>query len=156
MLPGRTAVNLSAATTLKLAEIDNIVAIKGSKWGLDKLHIFVGRPEGFDVYSGDDSLTLPVLSVGGKGVVSVASHLVGPEIKGMINSYFEGKTEEALKKHQYLMPLFKAMFAITNPIPVKTALNMAGVAAGGTRLPLSAMPQKMAAELHLLRSYGIV
>jgi len=157
-VPGRTAVNLSAATTLKLAEIDNIVAIKEASGDLEQItYICKEAPEGFDVYSGDDSLTLPVLSVGGKGVVSVASHLVGPEIKGMINSYFEGKTEEALKKHQYLMPLFKAMFAITNPIPVKTALNMAGVAAGGTRLPLSAMPQKMAAELQdLLRSYGIV
>lgn len=157
-VPGRTAVNLSAATTLKLAEIDNIVAVKEASGNLEQItYICKGAPDGFDVYSGDDSLTLPVLSVGGKGVVSVASHLVGLEIKAMINSFFEGKVEEAAKKHQFLMPLFKALFAITNPIPVKAALNMAGIDAGRTRLPLSGMPENMAADLFdLLKNYGIV
>ncbi len=157
-VPGRTAVNLSAATTLKLAEIDNIVAVKEASGNLEQVtYICKGAPEGFDVYSGDDSLTLPVLSVGGKGVVSVASHLVGLEMKAMINSFFEGKIEAAVKKHQHLMPLFKALFVITNPIPVKAALNIAGIDVGRTRLPLSDMPESMAAELlDLLKSYGIV
>lgn len=157
-VPGRTAVNLSAATTLKLAEIDNIVAVKEASGNLEQItYICKGAPDGFDVYSGDDSLTLPVLSIGGKGVVSVASHLVGLEIKAMIDSFFEGKVEEAAKKHQFLMPLFKALFAITNPIPVKAALNMAGIDAGRTRLPLSGMPENMAADLYdLLKNYGIV
>lgn len=157
-VPGRTSINLSAATTLKLAEIDNIVAIKEASGDLEQVtYICKGAPEGFEVYSGDDSMTLPVLSIGGKGVVSVASHLVGPEIKEMINSFFEGKVKKAIKKHQYLIPLFKALFIISNPIPIKAALNMAGIAAGRTRLPLNAMPENMAAELQaLLKSYGII
>ncbi|NLL22092.1 MAG: 4-hydroxy-tetrahydrodipicolinate synthase [Firmicutes bacterium] len=157
-VPGRTAVNLSAATTLKLAEIDNIVAVKEASGNLEQItYICREAPEGFDVYSGDDSLTLPVLSVGGKGVVSVASHLVGLEMKAMIDAFFEGKIEEAVKKHQFLMPLFKALFVMANPIPVKAALNMAGIDAGRTRLPLSDMPEEMAADLlDLLKNYGIV
>ncbi len=157
-VPGRTAVNLSAETTLKLARIDNIVAVKEASGNLEQItYICQGAPEGFDVYSGDDSLTLPVLSVGGRGVVSVASHLVGLEMKAMLNSFFAGKAEEAAKKHQYLMPLFKALFVVSNPIPVKAALNMAGIDVGRTRLPLNDMPGQMAADLRgLLKKYGIV
>jgi 4-hydroxy-tetrahydrodipicolinate synthase len=150
-VPGRTAVNLSAETTLKLAEIENIVAIKEASGNLEQItYICRGAPEGFDVYSGDDSMTLPVLSVGGKGVVSVASHLVGLEMKEMINAYLEGNIVAAGKIHQKLMPLFKALFVTSNPIPLKAALNMLGIEVGKPRLPLVSLPDNTADDLKVM------
>lgn len=136
-VPGRTSVNILPETVAKLAEIDNIVAIKEASGNLDQVSVIKTLvPEDFLVYSGDDSLTLPILSIGGAGVVSVVSHLVGREIKAMIEAFGCGKVDDALDIHLQLMPLFKAMFLTTNPVPIKRALEYVGVETGPVRLPL--------------------
>ncbi len=156
-VPGRTAVNLTAETTLRLAEIENIVAIKEASGNLEQItYICAGAPKGFSVYCGDDALTLPVLSVGGVGVVSIASHLVGLEIKKMIEAYLAGKIKEAAEIHQQLLPLFNGLFVVANPIPVKTALNLTGWKVGEPRLPLCSLTDQLITNLkELLRSYNL-
>lgn len=136
-VPGRTSVNLLPATAVRLAAIDNIVALKEASGNLEQVsEICRAAPPGFRVYSGDDSLTLPILAVGGHGVVSVASHLVGGQIAEMCRSYQAGDAPRAAKLHQNLFGLFRALFVTTNPIPVKSALQMAGFDCGVCRLPL--------------------
>jgi len=136
-IPGRTSVNVLPETMARLAEISNIVAIKESSGNMDQVSELKRiLPEHFAVYSGDDSLTLPILALGGKGVISVASHLVGLRIKEMINAYTSGNTTLATKIHLELMPVFKGMFITTNPAPVKAALNLIGLQVGGLRLPM--------------------
>lgn len=147
-VPGRTGVNLQADTTLRLAEIDNIVAIKEASGDLEQITaICAGAPDDFDVYSGDDSMTLPILSAGGCGVVSIASHLAGLEIKEMMDDFFNGNIKKAVQMHQKLMPLFKALFITTNPIPLKAALNLTGMNVGEPRLPLIPLPEEMSKML---------
>lgn len=136
-VPGRTSLNILPETVAKLAEIDNIVAIKEASGNLEQVSVLKTLvPEDFLIYSGDDSLTLPIMAVGGAGIVSVVSHLVGREIKAMITAFGQGKTGEALDIHLQLMPLFKAMFLTTNPVPVKRALEYVGFETGPVRLPL--------------------
>ena len=136
-VPGRTSSNILPETVARLAEIENIVAIKEASGDLEQVSILKTLvPEDFLIYSGDDALTLPILAVGGAGVVSVASHLVGREIKSMISAFFAGKVGDALEIHLKLMPLFRAMFLTTNPVPVKRALEFVGVETGPLRLPL--------------------
>lgn len=135
-VPGRTAVSLSVETTLRLAEIPNIVATKECA-SLEQMTLIVdGAPEGFCVYSGDDTLTLPLLAVGGHGIISVASHLVGAEMKMMIEAYLNGNNEEAARLHRRLYPVFKRLFHCPNPVAVKYALQLRGYHVGGVRLPL--------------------
>ena len=137
-IPGRTGQNMEPATVARLAEIPNIVAIKEASGNLDQAsQIRSLTPPEFEIYSGDDSLTMPLLAVGGTGVVSVASHLVGTQLQAMIQSFVAGKIQDALQIHLQLFPLFKALFISTNPIPLKAALNLKGWNVGGTRLPLS-------------------
>lgn len=156
-VPGRTGVNLSAETCLRLAGIDNIVALKEASGNLEQVtSICAGAPTGFAVYSGDDVLTLPILSVGGFGVVSIASHLVGPKIKEMINLYNSGKVHKAAKAHHFLTPLFNALFVAANPIPLKEALRLTGIDSGNLRLPLTKLSQDMVEELAaLLHEYEL-
>jgi 4-hydroxy-tetrahydrodipicolinate synthase len=136
-IPGRTGVNMTSETTLRLAEIENVVATKESSGDFNQISEIISRaPEGFKVYSGDDYLTLPMLSVGAYGIVSVASHVVGREMTSMINAFVEGRVEEAAKWHQKLLPIFQGLFLATNPTLVKAALNMSGIPVGGVRLPL--------------------
>ncbi|NLO65888.1 MAG: 4-hydroxy-tetrahydrodipicolinate synthase [Firmicutes bacterium] len=136
-VPGRTNSNILPETVARLAEIENIVAIKEASGSLDQVSLLKTMvPEDFLIYSGDDSLTPPILAVGGAGVVSVVSHLVGREIKAMIDAFLQGRTEDALEIHLKLMPLFKAMFLTTNPVPVKRALEYVGFETGPLRLPL--------------------
>ncbi len=136
-VPGRTGVNMSADTVLRLAEIKNIVALKEAGGDLEQAaEICAGAPQGFTVYSGDDALTLPMLSVGAVGVVSVASHLVGPQIAAMIDLFMQGRVAEATKLHLALLPVFQGLFMVSNPIPVKAALKLIGIDAGIPRLPL--------------------
>ncbi|NMB21631.1 MAG: 4-hydroxy-tetrahydrodipicolinate synthase [Firmicutes bacterium] len=136
-VPGRTSSNILPETVAQLAKIDNIVAIKEASGNLEQVSVLKTLvPEDFIIYSGDDSLTLPILAVGGGGVVSVVSHLVGREIKSMITAFGAGKTAEATEIHLQLMPLFKAMFLTTNPVPVKRALEFMGFETGPLRLPL--------------------
>lgn len=136
-IPGRTGQNLAPETVARLAEIPNIVAIKEASGNLDQVsQIRSGTPPEFEIYSGDDSLTLPLLAVGGTGIVSVASHLVGNQIQQMVQAFEVGKTSEALKIHLQLFPLFKTLFITTNPILVKTALKLKGWDVGSVRPPL--------------------
>lgn len=136
-VPGRTGQNLSAETVSRLAEVPNIVAVKEASGNLDQVsQIRRSTPSDFHIYSGDDSLTLPMLAVGAEGVISVASHLVGDALQQMIRAFEQGQVQTAARIHLQLFPLFKALFYSTNPIPVKAALKMQGWEVGSTRLPL--------------------
>jgi 4-hydroxy-tetrahydrodipicolinate synthase len=136
-VPGRTSCNLAVETMSRLAEISNIVAIKEASGSLDQAsQIRCHTPADFGIYSGDDSLTLPVLAVGGCGVVSVASHLVGPQIQSMVQAYEAGKPRLATKIHLQLLPLFKVLFVTSNPVPLKVALAKRGWPVGNVRSPL--------------------
>ncbi|WP_223590773.1 4-hydroxy-tetrahydrodipicolinate synthase [Neobacillus bataviensis] len=136
-IPGRCVVNISVETIVRLSAIKNIVAVKEASGNLDAMAEIISQtPSDFTLYSGDDGLTLPVLAIGGAGVVSVASHIIGNEMQAMINSFKNGALEEAAALHRKLLPIMKALFAAPNPTPVKTALNMNGVPVGGVRLPL--------------------
>ncbi|MDI6870057.1 MAG: 4-hydroxy-tetrahydrodipicolinate synthase [Bacillota bacterium] len=136
-IPGRTAVNCLPETIARLAEVENIVAVKEASGDLSQIAEVRRRvPPDFLVYSGDDALTLPILSVGGVGVVSVASHLVGREIGELIDHFQAGRVREATTLHLKLLPLFKALFILTNPVPLKAALAAVGWPVGGVRLPL--------------------
>ncbi|MBD1870360.1 4-hydroxy-tetrahydrodipicolinate synthase [Oculatella sp. FACHB-28] len=136
-IPGRTGQNLLPETVARLAEIPNIIAVKEASGNLDQVsQVRRLTPAEFSIYSGDDSLTLPMLAVGGQGVISVASHLVGDLLQQMIQSFANGQSQTAIQIHLQLFPLFKVLFATTNPIPVKAALRLQGWQVGTTRLPL--------------------
>ncbi|SFR01820.1 4-hydroxy-tetrahydrodipicolinate synthase [Desulfoscipio geothermicus] len=136
-VPGRTAVNLQPQTVVRLSKIDNIVAIKEASGNLDQVsELRRSLPDHFAIYSGDDSLTLPIMALGGKGVISVAAHLIGSRIQEMINAYTSGNVTMATKIHCSVFPVFKGMFITTNPVPLKAALNMLGWQVGAPRLPL--------------------
>lgn len=137
-VPGRTGCNILPETVEKLAQIDNIVALKEASGNIIQFAEIIKRvPKDFLVYSGDDSLLLPAMSIGCHGIVSVASHVVGPEMKEMIEAFVSGNTEKAKEIHLKLLDIFKNLFIISNPIPVKAALNLMGVPVGGLRLPLT-------------------
>nr|B8HYL7.1 RecName: Full=4-hydroxy-tetrahydrodipicolinate synthase; Short=HTPA synthase [Cyanothece sp. PCC 7425] len=149
-IPGRTGQNLLPETIARLAELPNIVAIKEASGNLDQAsQIRQLTPTEFAIYSGDDSLTLPLLAVGGVGVVSVASHLVGDQLQQMIRAFTAGQVDVAQTIHTQLLPLFKALFVTTNPIPIKAALQLQGWAVGNLRLPLVSAD---AATQEMLRS----
>lgn len=158
-IPGRTGVNIQPETVLRLAQdCPNIVAIKDATGSLDSVSALVGMlPPDFAVYSGDDSLTLPVVAVGGAGVISVASHLIGRQIARMIDLYQQGLVEEARQLHLQYFDMFKKLFITTNPVPVKACLNLLGWDMGDCRLPLA---PPSAAELAVLQSmlekYGLL
>ncbi|MGQ9531729.1 MAG: 4-hydroxy-tetrahydrodipicolinate synthase [Desulfotomaculales bacterium] len=136
-IPGRTAVNILPGTVARLAEIENVVAIKEASGSLEQVtELRRLLPDHFAIYSGDDSLTLPMLALGARGVVSVASHLAARRIQEMINAFTAGNVTLAAKIHAELYPLFKVLFITTNPVPVKAALNFLGLQVGGPRLPL--------------------
>ena len=136
-IPGRTGQNLLPETIARLAEIPNIVAVKEASGNLDQVSQIRRLTDSeFVIYSGDDSLTLPMLAVGAEGVVSVASHLVGDELQRMIQSFEQGQVQAATQIHLALFPLFKALFVTTNPIPIKAALQLKGWEVGSTRSPL--------------------
>lgn len=137
-IQGRTGVNCEPETISRLAEIENVVAVKEASGSVEQVATIrtLTPADSFAIYSGDDGLTLPMLSVGAVGVVSVASHLVGTNLCEMMESYFAGDIEKARDIHLSLVPLFKALFCRTNPIPVKYALNRIGKPVGGYRLPL--------------------
>lgn len=136
-IPGRTGQNLLPETIIRLAEIPNVVAVKEASGSLDQVsQIRQSTQPEFSIYSGDDSLTLPMLAVGARGVISVASHLVGNPLQQMIQAFEQGKVQTATQIHLQLFPLFKALFVTTNPIPIKAALRLQGWQVGSTRLPL--------------------
>ena len=150
-IPGRTGQNLLPETVARLAEVDNIVAIKEATGNLDQAsEIRRLTPREFQIYSGDDSLTLPLLAVGGKGVISVASHLVGNQLQQMIQASKAGQMADALEIHLKLFPLFKALFLTTNPIPLKAALKLQGWDVGGIRPPLCEADQEVKQKLEVV------
>lgn len=147
-IPGRTGQNLSPEIVFRLAEYDNIVAIKEASGHLDQVsYLRQQLPGTFRIYSGDDSLTLPLLAVGGYGVVSVASHLVGDELQQMIRAFCQGDTIQATHLHLKLFDLFKVLFVTTNPIPVKAALHLQGWPVGTPRLPLTVATPEITEQL---------
>jgi 4-hydroxy-tetrahydrodipicolinate synthase len=147
-IPGRTSINMDAQTTLRLAEVPNIVATKESSGDFNQISEITARaPHGFLVYSGDDILTLPMLAAGAYGIVSVAAHVIGEEMTAMINAFVEGRNDEAVEWHKRLTPVFKGLFLATNPTLVKAALEMQGVETGGVRLPLVAAEEALVEEV---------
>jgi 4-hydroxy-tetrahydrodipicolinate synthase len=136
-VPSRTSLNMTHETTLKLAEIDNIVGVKEASSDPEQITwIIDGAPDGFKVWSGNDDETFSIMCTGGYGIVSVAAHIVGKQIQAMIGKILEGDVESAAAEHRRLLPIFKAIFWVTNPVPIKYAVNRAGMDIGGTRLPL--------------------
>lgn len=136
-VPGRTSCNLQPETVASLAQVGNILAIKEASGNLEQAcNIKSLTPDSFAIYSGEDALTLPMLTVGGVGVVSVSSHLVGRQMQEMIEAFVTGDNQTATTIQIKLFPLFQALFMATNPIPVKTALNLQGWNLGKLRTPL--------------------
>lgn len=157
-VPGRTSANLMPATVKRLSEIRNIVALKEAAGSLDQVSELKRiLPSDFTVYSGDDSLTLPMLALGCSGIISVASHVVGDEMKKMVDAWFSGDTALAAKCHLELFPIFKGIFVTANPVPIKALLNMNGLKVGGVRLPLvNASQEEMRFLKGLMDDFGKV
>ncbi|MBC1924398.1 4-hydroxy-tetrahydrodipicolinate synthase [Listeria innocua] len=136
-IPGRSVVNIEPETIIRLAKLPNIIGVKESSGNLDNISkIIAETSEDFLVYSGDDSLTLPILAVGGNGVISVASHVVGNEMKEMMQAFESGDVKKAASIHRSLLPLMNGLFSVPNPAPTKYLLNQQGISVGPVRLPL--------------------
>lgn len=150
-VPGRTSCNLEPETVANLAQISNIVAIKEASGDLEQgCKIRCLTPANFAIYSGEDALTLPLLTVGSSGVVSVASHLVGKQIQSMIEAFISGNNQQASEIQLKLFPLFQALFMTTNPIPLKTALNLQGWNVGKLRTPLCELQLDLRENLKII------
>ncbi len=156
-VPSRTVANLSAETTIRLSQIDNIVGVKEASGNMEQItRIISGAKEGFSVWSGNDSDTLPILALGGYGIISVASQLVGTQIRQMIDSFVGGDTAEAARIHRHLLPLVNSLFIVANPIPLKYALGQVGFNVGKPRLPLCEPDETTAAIIRdTLKGYRI-
>jgi 4-hydroxy-tetrahydrodipicolinate synthase len=156
-VPSRTVVNMTAETVTRLSKIDNIIGVKEASGNLEQsARIIQETGDDFFVWSGNDQDTFPIMSIGGYGIISVISHLVGKQIKQMINSFIDGKVAEAAAIHRNLLPLVNAMFMVSNPIPVKYAVNQVGFRVGKLRLPLTEPDEKTAAVIKdTLRKYTI-
>jgi len=148
-IQGRTGINMQGGTIAAIARQNpNVVAVKQSNSDLDLVSDIVAQcPDDFIVYSGDDSLTLPMLSLGAHGVISVASHLIGTEIKEMVTKFKSGDIKEAKKLHYKCLPLFKNLFIAPNPTPVKTALAEWGIVTNNVRLPLVTVSEEEKAKI---------
>ena len=157
-IPGRTGITLTPQTIARLAKHEHIVGVKEATASMDSASEIAALcgPE-FDIVSGDDSLTLPIMAVGGKGVISVLSNLVPDRLKAMVDAALNNDFHEAQRKHLALFPLFRAMFLETNPIPIKTAMAAAKRDTGTLRLPLCEMADDNSAELERrLREAGVI
>ena len=158
-VPGRTSVNLAADTMARLArDFDNIVAVKEASGVLEQVaEIRSKAPDDFIIYSGDDNMTIPIMSVGGDGIVSVASHVAGLAMGEMIAAFLAGDTARAGALHRRLLPLFKVIFVTTNPIPIKAALALAGFDAGPLRPPLVEATEVERAQIRkVMESLGLI
>lgn len=141
-IPGRCGVNIDAETVLRLADVPNIVAVKEASGDFGQIaRIAAEKPDDFLLYSGDDKFTLPMMSLGGYGVVSVAAHLVGREMTAMIDAFVSGNVRQAADWNGRLLPLFEALFRVSSPAPLKAALQLMGLPAGSVRLPLVPAPE---------------
>ncbi|MBS8263519.1 4-hydroxy-tetrahydrodipicolinate synthase [Mesobacillus boroniphilus] len=147
-IPGRSVINILPETVIKLAEIPNIVAVKEASGDLNAMtKIIANTPDDFLLYSGDDGLTLPVLAIGGTGIVSVASHVIGNEMQAMVDAFFSGRNADAAKLHQHLLPIMQGLFAAPSPAPVKTALQLKGLDVGSVRLPMVPLTEQERTEV---------
>ncbi|MGM0409601.1 MAG: 4-hydroxy-tetrahydrodipicolinate synthase [Bacillota bacterium] len=157
-VPSRTSRNIEVETVEKLSKIENIIAIKEASGNLNQVAKLCSKlGDDFYVYSGDDNLTLPILSVGGQGVVSVASHLVGNDIKSMINYFKNGDLNKAIKLNKSLFAIFNGIFIDTNPIPVKEALNLRDMEVGQPRSPLTSLKDEDRKKLKkILSNYNLI
>ncbi|MEH7222615.1 4-hydroxy-tetrahydrodipicolinate synthase [Bacillus sp. JJ1566] len=152
-IPGRSVINMSVETIIKLSKISNIVAVKEASGSLEAMtEIVANTDENFEVYSGDDGITIPALSIGAKGVVSVASHVIGNEMQQMVKAFLAGNISEAASMHQKLLPIMKGLFTAPNPVPVKTALQIKGLDVGSVRLPLVPLNEQERIQLSNLIS----
>ncbi|MFC1984774.1 4-hydroxy-tetrahydrodipicolinate synthase [Chloroflexota bacterium] len=156
-VPSRTVTSLSADTVIKLSQIDNIIGIKEASGNFEQIaRIIDGAAADFLLWSGNDGDTLPILALGGYGAISVVSHLVGRQISEMIYSFISGRVDEAAGIHRRLIPLFNALFVISNPVPIKYALNHIGFHVGKPRLPLIEPDEASAALIrNTLKNYKI-
>jgi 4-hydroxy-tetrahydrodipicolinate synthase len=153
-IQGRTGINMSAATTLRCAQEPGIIGVKEASGDIDQMGLVcAGKPDGFRVWSGDDSFTLPLLAVGGHGVICVVSHLAGQAMKDMISAHLEGRNEIARDIHLRLLPLIKSlMTTASNPIPIKSVVNALGFPAGPLRLPMTPLsPEDLERVLEVVR-----
>jgi 4-hydroxy-tetrahydrodipicolinate synthase len=157
-IPGRTGINVAPETLLRLAELENVVAVKEASGNLAQIsRIFEILPKQSLIYSGDDFLTLPVLSVGGAGVISVAAHIAGRKIREMITAFEHGDLGTAARINAELGPLNRVLFLTTNPIMVKAACNLIGLKTGSLRLPLvEANPQEIEQLREVLSAMGVL
>jgi len=158
-IPGRCVVNMTADTTLRLArDVENVVGVKEASGDLAQIASIVhGAPDGFEVLSGDDEMTLPMMGMGSTGVISVASHVAGPQMREMVEAHAAGDHTRALSLHLRLLPLFKALFMTANPIMVKDALAQSGFSVGTCRLPLIPPTTEQSAELgRVLEHLGLI
>ena len=157
-VPGRTGVNMLPATVKRLAAIDNIVALKEAGGNMDQMSELIrSTPPDFVIYSGDDSMTLPMMSLGAHGVVSVASHIVGREIRDMIEAYITGDVKKAAAIHGRLFPIFKVLFITSNPVPLKESLRLLGKDSGVLRGPLCPPSEGDCLEIkRVLQGYGLI
>lgn len=151
-IPSRTAVNVTAETQLRLAEIPNMAGVKEASGDLDQIAEIIEGAHDFLVWSGDDQMALPVVAIGGYGVIGVSTHLVGLQMRAMIEAQLDGRGAEAATIHRRLLPLMKTLMTTApNPIPLKYALNHVGFQVGGLRLPLieadAAVAESVVAEL---------
>jgi 4-hydroxy-tetrahydrodipicolinate synthase len=148
-IPGRTGKNIENATMLELAKHKNIVAVKEASGNIVQvMDLILAKPKGFAVLSGDDNLTLPIMALGGTGVVSVAGNLIPREMTALVGKILQGKWDEAMLLHYSLLPLFKAIFIETNPIPIKAALAMKGMVEEIYRLPMCPLKPSNREKLH--------
>ena len=157
-IASRTAVNIEPETFAQLAEIPNIVGVKESSGNLEQMSRIRQLTKGkLALISGDDGLTLPVLSIGGVGVISVGANIVPSDVSSMIRAFEQGKTKKAADWHEKMLPLVKAMFVETNPVPVKTAMGILGmIPDASVRLPLCSMTAESIEKLNAaLSGYGL-
>jgi len=157
-IPGRTASNVLPETVARLADIEQVVAIKEACGDLDQISEVIHRcPDTFSVLSGDDSLTLPMLAVGGKGVISTSANIAPAEMVALVRSFRAGDIDASRETHQRLLPLFDALFCETNPIPLKAALHLAGLVGPEIRLPLTPLTEPNRERLQMvLKELGLV
>jgi 4-hydroxy-tetrahydrodipicolinate synthase len=158
-IPGRCVINLEPSTILRLAnDVENIVALKQANPDLSQTATVIdGAPDGFEVFSGDDELTLPMMGLGGSGVISVVSHVAGRKFKELVEAQASGNHTRAVRLHLELLPLMKTLFITSNPIMVKKALELQGFPVGGCRLPLIEASDEQTAELsRVMRHVGVL
>jgi 4-hydroxy-tetrahydrodipicolinate synthase len=157
-VPGRTSVDLQPETTARLAELKNVVALKEATGSVERASTIIRLcGSEIDILSGDDANTLPILAIGGRGVVSVAGNIIPADVKGMITAFEDNDLETARRRHLDMLSLCQAMFLDTNPVPVKAAMNILGMDVGDVRQPLAPMtPDSMSRLKRAMTDYGLI